>query len=80
MAEKPQKNTFMKKMVSAYFKRKSLETKANMNETDMLADVSTVGNETMAEYEDLLMDEVWDTLENLLGFNSHETRFYWFIF
>lgn len=58
MAEKPQKNTFMKKMVSAYFKRKSLETKANMNETDMLADVSTVGNETMAEYEDLLMDEV----------------------
>ena len=53
----------MKKMVSAYFKRKSLEKPdGTMNETDLLGDVSTVslpGNDTLANIEtDLLMDEV----------------------
>merc|ERR1711892_1027379 len=60
--EKPPKNSFMKKMVSAYFKRKSLEKPdGTMNETDLLGDVSTVslpGNDTLANIEtDLLMDE-----------------------
>ena len=29
-----------------------------MDETDLLGDVSTAGDDTMSDYEDLLMDEV----------------------